>query len=140
MKKLLLITAAVLTVLVFTVTANAAVLPESYSSVDKGYVTPVKNQGDYGACAAFSTVSCLESDYIMQGYGTKDNTDFSEAYLYWFSVNNAWNDEDSRYYGDGFEIEGNIFSLGLNELELFSSLKTDTAIAYESVPKKTFRR
>ena len=131
MKKLLLITAAVLTVLVFTVTANAAVLPESYSSVDKGYVTPVKNQGDYGACAAFSTVSCLESDYIMQGYGTKDNTDFSEAYLYWFSVNNAWNDEDSRYYGDGFEIEGNIFSLGLNELELFSSLKTDTAIAYE---------
>ncbi|MBQ8943427.1 MAG: hypothetical protein IJ050_02890 [Clostridia bacterium] len=131
MKKLLLIFTAVFTVFIFTVTAYADTLPRTYNAAEKGYVTPVKNQGDYGTCAAFSTVSCLESDYIMQGYGTKDNTDFSEAYLYWFSINNYWDDENSRYNGDGFSMEGNVFSIGLNELELFSSLKTDTAIAYE---------
>ncbi len=131
MKKALITITALFAALVFTATAFASSLPESYNAVEKGYVTPVKNQGDFGTCAAFSTISCLESDYIMQGYGTKDNTDFSEAYLYWFSINNGWNDEDSRYYGDGFEYEGNVFSIGLNELELFSSLKTDTAIAYE---------
>ena len=131
MKKTLIIITAVFSALVFTVTAFAGSLPEKYNAVEKGYVTPVKNQGDYGACAAFSTVSCLESDYIMQGYGTKDNTDFSEAYLYWFSINNYWEDETSRYDGDGFYIGSDIYSMGLNELELFSSLKTDTAIAYE---------
>ena len=131
MKKLLLIFTAVFTAFIFTVTAYADTLPRTYNAAEKGYVTPVKNQGDYGTCAAFSTVSCLESDYIMQGYGTKDNTDFSEAYLYWFSINNYWDDENSRYNGDGFSMEGNVFSMGLNELELFSSLKTDTAIAYE---------
>lgn len=131
MKKLLITVTALFSALVFAATAFASALPEKYNAAEKGYVTPVKNQGDFGTCAAFSTVSCLESDYIMQGYGTKDNTDFSEAYLYWFSINNYWEDENSRYEGDGFALGGDVFSIGLNELELFSSLKTDTAIAYE---------
>ena len=86
MKKLLITVTALFSALVFAATAFASALPEKYNAAEKGYVTPVKNQGDFSTCAAFSTVSCLESDYIMQGYGTKDNTDFSEAYLYWFSI------------------------------------------------------
>ncbi len=131
MKKILSVILVIFTVSALCMTAFAADIPAKYSAVEKGYVTPVKLQGDFGTCAAFAAVSCMESDYIKQGYGTKDNTDFSEAYLYWYAVNNGWNDEKSGYYGDGVIITGNIFAKGASDIDLFSALKTDSGIAYE---------
>lgn len=132
MKKSIAVLLALIIAFSFASLAFAANIPSSYSAVEKGYVTSVKKQGNFGACAAFSVASCLESDYIMQGYGTKDNTDFSEAYLYWFSANSRWEDENSGYYGDGRTYpDSAVFTVGLNDLDIFASLKTDSGIAYE---------
>ena len=112
--------------------AFAKDIPASYDSRDYGYVTSVKDQGDFGSCCSFAAVSAIESDYIMKGYGTKDNTDFSEAYLYWFSINCGWADESSQCYGDGTVYVGNTaYDFGLKYNMIYSALKTDSAIAYE---------
>lgn len=112
--------------------AYAASLPSSYSAAAKGYVTPVKNQGEHGTCAAFATISCLESDYIMKGYGNKNNTDFSEAYLYYFAANSYWDNSKSGYYGDGYNFAGDAYAYGLIADMVTSALKTDSGIALEN--------
>lgn len=134
MKKSLSIILALIIALSISATAFAANIPSKYTSVDKGYITSVKNQGITGACEAFSTIAVIEADYIAKGYGTKDNTDFSESYLYWFAIYHRFEDEDSPYYGDGmiYDTTGNIFDLGLNDIDIISTLKTDMGIAYEN--------
>lgn len=42
-------------------TINYTDLPEKFDARDYGWVTPVKNQGEMGACWAFGTISALES-------------------------------------------------------------------------------
>lgn len=53
-------------------------LPSKYSSLDKGYVTSVKNQGSSNTCWSFSAMAVLESYLIKNGFGTYD---FSEEHL-----------------------------------------------------------
>lgn len=78
----------------FAVSSSAAAVPASYSSVDMGYVTEPKHQGDSGSCWAFAAVSALETDAIMKGYGTKNDIDFSEAHLVWSIYSNSNSDND----------------------------------------------
>lgn len=60
-------------------------IPSAYSSVEKNRVTPVKDQGDYGTCWAFSTISCIESSLIARGLASPDSIDLSELHLAYFS-------------------------------------------------------
>ncbi len=114
----------------FLIFVSAESLPSNYNAADYGYVTSVKNQGDFGTCASFAAISCLESDYIIKGYGTAENTDFSEAYFYWWAINNLWDDESSGYDNDGLYYD-NITYVGLNYYDIQAALKTDSAIAFE---------
>ena len=134
MKKLISIILSIVISFSFIFTAYASNIPSSYSSLEKGYITSVKSQGNTGACTAFAVITCLESDYIIKGYGTVENTDFSEAYLYWFALNNLREDESSGYYGDGISYKNysNPISAGLTTKDIISALKTDTGIGYEN--------
>merc|ERR1712042_317029 len=42
---------------------SRASVPSSYSSVDKGLVSPFKSQGQCGSCVAFATTNCVETCY-----------------------------------------------------------------------------
>ena len=46
-----------------------ATYPSSYSSVDEGYITSVKNQGNYGTCWAHAAMASSEASLIKNnGY------------------------------------------------------------------------
>ncbi|MDO4443774.1 MAG: C1 family peptidase, partial [Slackia sp.] len=72
---------------------DASSLPSRFDLRDVdgvSYVTPVKNQNPWGSCWAFSTLSALESNLIMQGAASADPAassyiDLSERYLAYFS-------------------------------------------------------
>lgn len=76
-------------------------VPESFDGRQYDYLTAVKNQGGSGSCWVFSTVSCMETSFIKQGYGTAENTDFSESHLTWFSYRRDDRDPSDSVYGDG---------------------------------------
>ena len=58
-------------------------IPRSYSSVEKGRVTPVGNQGDLGICWAFSTIAAAESSILSEGLAS--SVDLSERHLAYFT-------------------------------------------------------
>lgn len=61
-----------------------SVLSEYYSSVDEGYVTPVKDQGEQNTCIMFSGTAAMETALLINGYGEYD---LSEEYAnYWAST------------------------------------------------------
>lgn len=61
-------------------------LPSNYSSVENGYVTPMKNQKTHNTCWTFSAMSNMESALLKKGYGIYD---LSEEHLdVWATSNN----------------------------------------------------
>jgi len=68
--------------------------PSSFSWVDQGAVSPVKNQGQCGSCAAFATIATLETCYYLQ---TNDMRDLSEQHItdcanghYYYDNDGTW--------------------------------------------------
>ena len=59
-------------------------IPSSFSSVDKGWVTDPKSQGDLGLCWNYSSMSCLETEMIKNEGFERTQTDFSEWGLVYF--------------------------------------------------------
>jgi len=49
--------------------ATQEALPETFSWLDRGVLTPIKNQGQCGSCWDFSCVETLESVCALGGYG-----------------------------------------------------------------------
>ena len=57
-------TALAITASVTPLSAYAA--PAKYSSVEQGYITPVKNQGQWGICWAFTSTAISEASLIKE--------------------------------------------------------------------------
>ena len=71
-----------------------AALPTDYDSRTAGpysYVSPVKDQGNYGTCWAFAATGAVESSMLRQGYLTDPSSalvDYSEGHVARFYGNN----------------------------------------------------
>ena len=79
-----------------------------YSSVDYGYVSPVKDQGSYSDCWAFTLAALMETSLLAQGRGTYDLSEEHLAYYISHRENdplkNSANDANifySDYHGSG---------------------------------------
>lgn len=118
-----------------SVLKNAASLPSKYDSREKGLITPVKDQGAYGACWAFSAVSVCETALINE-FGnkyTKDNTDLSELHLSYFSFAKA-SDKLSLTSGDYAKVKNNDYlNVGGNMYFASFSLAKWFGVVNESV-------
>ncbi|MBQ7096669.1 MAG: InlB B-repeat-containing protein [Clostridia bacterium] len=58
-------------------------LPEKYDSRDYGYISPIRNQGQFGTCWAHAFVACAEANMIKKGYEASFNN-YSELHLAYF--------------------------------------------------------
>lgn len=119
-----------------------AVLPESYSSVDKGYVTDIKNQGVWGTCWSFGAVAAMESYAITHGYvADKDEIDLSEfALAYMTFDDSSYSDPLGGTEGD-ITTTNNIYNAfnygGNNELVLKTMSKWAGIVNEDKAPYST---
>ncbi len=81
-------------------------LPEHYDSRDYGYITPVKNQGDYNTCWAFGTAASCEAYMIKHGVHVGEtgqvadqNLNLSEYHLAYYTYTDAY-DAEGMLTGD----------------------------------------
>ena len=63
---------------------GASQLPTEYDSRKKGYVSPVKDQGEFGICWSFATISAIESSILAHNKNIT-SVDLSERHLAYFS-------------------------------------------------------
>lgn len=105
-------------------------LPATYSSVDKGYVTYVRNQGSHNTCWIYSSMATLESALLKKGYG---NFDLSEEHLdIWATV---------RENGTGWTRElnsGSLFDTATGYLASWQGARLESQIPYDYAKGRTF--
>ncbi|WP_455655427.1 C1 family peptidase [Phascolarctobacterium sp.] len=85
----------------------AAELPSSYDGRGTGFVSPVKNQLNYGSCWTFGMLATVEANWNKQWQAAIDDNkitassvakaDFSERYLAWLGYNAPLGTDASTY-------------------------------------------
>lgn len=105
----------------------AGTLPASYYAKN---VTSVKDQDPTAACWTYSVLSVLESSYINRGFGSVNNTDFSEAHLTWFANNGYYENANDPTAGDGTFFDnpydaGGSFSMAIYALARGAGITTE---------------
>ena len=90
-------------------------LPESYDPRGTERETPIRDQTDTGACWAFGALKTLETDCITKGLIEKEQADFSESHLTWYSYHGV-QDKTNPLYGDYQTAEGNCYAYGGNAI------------------------
>ena len=56
-----------------------------YNGYELGNLPPVRNQGSYGTCWAFTALGAMETDLIADGTASPDSIDLSELHLVYFT-------------------------------------------------------
>ena len=112
---------------------RATTIPEKYSLLDNGYVTPVKNQNPFGSCWSFAAIAAAESSYLKQ---TGKTVDLSEMQLAWFTFNNIdKKDSLELITGDGSKTTASgdgILDWGGNQYYAYLTLASGVGYSYES--------
>lgn len=114
---------------------NAGSLPSSYSLVDTGQVTSIRDQNPYGDCWAFAAVASGESNLIKQGMADS-SINLSELQLARFAWNRSESSQPAGCEGDETTWnQGNYLQYGGNDYLAVTSLSRWVGMADEnSVP------
>lgn len=108
-----------------------SLIPSSYNAAENGCITTPKNQGLSGNCWAFSTISAMETDSIIQGIDDIETADYSESHFSWFTARSLTSDENDPTYGDGC-ISDSPYLTGGNWLIAAASLARWNGLAEEN--------
>lgn len=107
-------------------------LPTKYSSVDKGYITSVKNQGSHNTCWSFAAMSVMETSLLKNGYGTYD---LSEEHL------DSWATKRSNGTGWIRSLNDGAFSdTAMGYLASWQGARLDSDIPFGYATGKTFEQ
>ena len=117
-------------------------IPRNYSSIEKGRVTPIGNQGELGICWSYSTIAAVESSILSKGLA--GSVDLSERHLAFFTYHRQTDPlggtkgdsvtAANAEYSDVFENSSDPYlgAGGNNEMTLYA-LSSWTGAADESV-------
>ena len=67
-----------------TLVKRGSTLPAKYDSREQGWVTPVKDQGNYETCWSFATASIIESNLLKNGLAGSDINISENSIAYFF--------------------------------------------------------
>ncbi len=112
-----------------------AVLPSRYSSEDNGWLSPIKDQGQYGTCWSFAAMAVAEANMVSNPAfpHTRTNADFSELHFAYFHYHRQ-PDPLGNTRGDlTTPKEANYLQQGGNAQYLTASLANWEGPAHESV-------
>ncbi|MEF2919652.1 MAG: C1 family peptidase [Acutalibacteraceae bacterium] len=105
-------------------------IPKSYSSVDKGYITGVKNQQTHNTCWIFTAMSVMETALLVNGFGEYD---LSEEHL------DIW--ATPRENGTGWLrnlYSGSFSETALGYFTSWQGARLDSDIPFGYASEKTF--
>ena len=120
-------------------------LPSKYDSRDYGYITPVKNQGDYNTCWAFGTAAACEAYMIKHGVlvgetgqAADTSLNLSEYHLAYYTYTDAYDAEgmltgDKTYFLSSHPAGNFLEAGGTGELVSYPLMRW-TGLADESDP------
>ena len=112
---------------------RAGALPSSYSSVEQGYLTQVKDQNPYGTCWTFAALAASEADAIKNEGADASNLDLSELHLAYFSYSKK-TDPLGGLDGDAVRVTmGDFLNIGGNNNIAINTLANWTGAADESI-------
>ena len=122
-----------------SVTKRGAVYPARYDARDNGWVTSVKNQGNYESCWSFSSLAAIETNLIKNGRADA-SIDLSENQFAYFFYNRqpdklgyTVGDYNTISGGDYLSAGGTLQGAGL-ALATWAGVTTEARSPYMTIP------
>lgn len=122
-----------------SVTRRGAVYPARYDARDNGWVTAVKNQGNYESCWSFSSMAAIETNLIKNGRADA-SIDLSENQFAYFFYNRqpdklgyTIGDYNSTARGNYLAAGGTLQGSGL-ALATWAGVTTEARSPYMTIP------
>lgn len=122
-----------------SVTKRGAVYPARYDARDNGWVTSVKNQGNYESCWSFSSLSAIETNLIKNGRADA-SLDLSENQFAYFFYNRqpdklgyTVGDYNTTSRGNYLSAGGTLQGTGL-ALATWAGVTTEARSPYMTIP------
>lgn len=122
-----------------SITKRGAVYPARYDARDNGWVTSVKNQGNYESCWSFSSLAAIETNLIKNGRADA-SLDLSENQFAYFFYNRqpdklgyTVGDYNTTSRGNYLSAGGTLQGTGL-ALATWAGVTTEARSPYMTIP------